>query len=94
MEKFVEWTKSQRDRAKFVWTIVLLVGALFGYELTATQMVDESAPASEHVEARLESIENMLYEVVDKNVQQTRQENQDFKEQYREFEIRKSTSER
>ena len=83
MKSFVEWAKNQKEKAKAAWTVVLLIGALFGYELTATPMIDESAPPNEHVEARLDKIQELLNVVLDEGIERVKT---------KDFEIQKSTT--
>jgi F0F1-type ATP synthase membrane subunit b/b' len=48
-----EWLHKQVDAAKMAWSIILILGSLFGYKITVT-------PTSQSLEQRLTEISKQL----------------------------------
>ena len=55
----VKWLVSQRDRAKFSWSVVVIMMGLLGYNVTTTEIVDDGT-LPDKVEQRFNVVEEEL----------------------------------
>ena len=67
MKKIKDWLVKQVDNAKFAWTIIVIVAALFGYRVS----INPNPVGLRPTEAARVAVRSQMPEVVDSRVTET-----------------------